>query len=66
MLFSGGGEVSDCESFGNKKNSTGANNTSSNVNNISSSQGSLHSASSSQPDVHPFFKVNMIECWILA
>uniref|UniRef100_A0A8D9ERN2 GRB2-related adapter protein n=1 Tax=Cacopsylla melanoneura TaxID=428564 RepID=A0A8D9ERN2_9HEMI len=51
-----GGEVSDCESFGNKKNSSGANNTNSNVNNISSSQGSLHSASSSQPDVHPFFK----------
>ncbi|XP_049838820.1 SH3 domain-containing protein Dlish [Schistocerca gregaria] len=46
-----GADISDCESYGNKKN-TGA----TQQLNITSSQASLHSVSSSQPDVHPFFK----------
>jgi len=45
-------DVSDCESYGNKKVTVATQQL-----NITSSQASLHSVSSSQPDVHPFFKV---------
>jgi hypothetical protein len=44
--------MSDCESYGNKKVTVATQQV-----NITSSQASLHSVSSSQPDVHPFFKV---------
>jgi hypothetical protein len=44
--------MSDCESYGNKKVTVATQQL-----NITSSQASLHSVSSSQPDVHPFFKV---------
>ncbi|XP_069705273.1 SH3 domain-containing protein Dlish isoform X3 [Periplaneta americana] len=44
-------DVSDCESYGNKKVTVATQQL-----NITSSQASLHSVSSSQPDVHPFFK----------
>ncbi|XP_066991268.1 SH3 domain-containing protein Dlish isoform X2 [Anabrus simplex] len=47
----GGADVSDCESYGNKKTTAATQQL-----NITSSQASLHSVSSSQPDVHPFFK----------
>lgn len=50
----GGGETSDCESY-RKKVDTSAG--TQQTQNIASSQASLHSASSSQPEVHPFFKV---------
>lgn len=46
-------DVSDCESYGNKKLTAAAQQL-----NMTSSQASLHSVSSSQPDVHPFFKVS--------
>lgn len=46
------GDVSDCESYG-KKLLSG---TTQQTVNMASSQASLHSASSLQPDVHPFFK----------
>ncbi|BES93222.1 Variant SH3 domain [Nesidiocoris tenuis] len=46
-------EVSDCESYGKKVGGTSTNQQGPN---IASSQASLHSASSSQPDIHPFFK----------
>lgn len=46
-----GADVSDCESYGNKKTTVATQQL-----NITSSQASLHSVSSSQPDVHPFFK----------
>ncbi|KAF6204960.1 hypothetical protein GE061_019127 [Apolygus lucorum] len=46
-------EVSDCESYGKK---IGVTSTNLPAPNITSSQASLHSASSSQPDIHPFFK----------
>jgi hypothetical protein len=44
--------MSDCESYGNKKVTVATQQL-----NITSSQASLHSVSSSQPEVHPFFKV---------
>ncbi|XP_018899996.1 SH3 domain-containing protein Dlish [Bemisia tabaci] len=46
------GDVSDCDSYG--KKATNVSNPQ--QLNMTSSQASLHSASSSQPDVHPFFK----------
>ncbi|RZF32278.1 hypothetical protein LSTR_LSTR009467 [Laodelphax striatellus] len=46
------GDVSDCESYGKNAATGGPQQTL----NIASSQASLHSASSLQPDVHPFFK----------
>ena len=49
-------DVSDCESYGNKKVTVATQQL-----NITSSQASLHSVSSSQPDVHPFFKVCYLE-----
>ncbi|CAH1390791.1 unnamed protein product [Nezara viridula] len=48
----GGNETSDCESYGKKINNT----VSQQTQNITSSQASLHSAASSQTEVHPFFK----------
>lgn len=53
----GGNETSDCESYGKKVNNT----VNQQTQNITSSQASLHSAASSQPDVHPFFKVGGLE-----
>jgi hypothetical protein len=50
-------DVSDCESYGNKKVTVATQQL-----NITSSQASLHSVSSSQPDVHPFFKVCVKNC----
>lgn len=49
----GTADVSDCESYG-KKHMSGS--TQQTVK-MATSQASLHSASSLQPDVHPFFKV---------
>uniref|UniRef100_A0A023F5F9 Putative signal transducing adaptor protein stam/stam2 n=1 Tax=Triatoma infestans TaxID=30076 RepID=A0A023F5F9_TRIIF len=49
----GGGETSDCESYRKKVDTSTGNQQ---TQNIASSQASLHSASSSQPEVHPFFK----------
>ncbi|XP_034233503.1 SH3 domain-containing protein Dlish isoform X1 [Thrips palmi] len=46
-------DMSDCESYGNKKTTVA---TSALQLNMASSQASLHSASSSQPEVHPFLK----------
>lgn len=48
--------MSDCESYGNKKTTVA---TSALQLNMASSQASLHSASSSQPEVHPFLKANI-------
>ncbi|KAL1139086.1 hypothetical protein AAG570_009147 [Ranatra chinensis] len=52
VIVLGGGDTSDCESYGKKTGTVGGQQ----APNITSSQASLHSASSSQPDVHPFFK----------
>lgn len=46
-------DISDCESYGKKKTTVA---TSAIQLNMTSSQASLHSASSSQPEVHPFLK----------
>ncbi|XP_054262369.1 SH3 domain-containing protein Dlish isoform X3 [Macrosteles quadrilineatus] len=51
----GVGDLSDCESYNKKVLS----NTTQQTVNMTSSQASLHSASSLQPDVHPFFKVSI-------
>lgn len=49
-------EISDNESYNKKENNQ--NSQQQPHVSITSSQASLHSASSSQPDIHPFFKVN--------
>nr|CAD7199822.1 unnamed protein product [Timema douglasi] len=47
----GNGDISDCESYGKKITVATTQQL-----NMTSSQASLHSVSSSQPDIHPFFK----------
>lgn len=53
LFILAGGDVSDNESCSKKE---GTQNQQPHVS-VNSSQASLHSASSSQPDIHPFFKV---------
>nr|CAD7450526.1 unnamed protein product [Timema bartmani] len=56
----GNGDISDCESYGKKITVATTQQL-----NMTSSQASLHSVSSSQPDIHPFFKLLIIWRFLL-